>query len=127
MGNWDVETDDTRNRIYLTLEGHLDVTETAAAADAVTGAAERLDPGFDIINDMSTFVPTSEEAMDHIERGKRALAENGQAAAVRVVSESTTGQMQFDRVGDGAESYQVAKAESMEDAETLLDKRRQEA
>jgi hypothetical protein len=127
MSSWDVETDDRTNRIYLTLEGHMDAEDTKAAADAVVDAAERMDPGFDLVNDMSTFVPTSDEAMEHIKRGKKGLAENGQAAAVRVVSESTTGQMQFDRAGEGVEEYALAKAESVAEAEKLLDKRRQEA
>jgi hypothetical protein len=47
------------------------------------------------------------------------------AAAVRVVSESTTGQMQFDRAGDSVEDYQLAKADTVEDAERLLEKRRE--
>lgn len=124
MGNWNVETDDAHDRIYLTLAGQMDATETAAVADAVIEAAEAMEPGFDLVNDMATFVPTSDEALEHIERGKRGLAENGQAAAVRVVSESTTGQMQFDRAGEGAESYALAKAESVDEAERLLAQRR---
>jgi hypothetical protein len=41
--------------------------------------------------------------------------------------ESTTGQMQFDRAGEDAEEYQLAKTDSIRKAEKLLDKRRQEA
>jgi len=125
MSSWNVETDDGKDRIHLTLEGHMGPEETAAAADAVIEAAERLDPGFDLVNDMSTFVPTSDEAMDHIKRGKKGLAENGQAAAVRVVSDSTTGQMQFDRAGEGVEEYALEKAETVDEAERLLDERRE--
>ena len=76
---------------------------------------------------MRTFQPTDEAALEEVERGKRGLAENGMAAAVRVTSESATGQMQWDRAGEDAEGYQVAKAGSIDHAEKLLDKRRQEA
>lgn len=124
MADWDMDVDEEMQRAYLTLDGHLEPEQHAEAADACERVAKSLDDGFDLINDMSTFKPGGEDAMEEIERGKTALAENGMAAAVRVTSESTTGQMQFDRAGDGAESYAVAKAESIEEAEALLDKRR---
>ncbi|WP_336001723.1 hypothetical protein [Halorientalis halophila] len=123
MAHWDMEIDEANQRAYLTLAGDLDAEQHAAAADACERAAEKLDEGFDLINDMRTFKPGGEEAMRETERGKRALARGGMAAAVRVTSESTTGQMQFDRAGQGAEEYAVAKAESVEEAEKLLDSR----
>ncbi|WP_436901925.1 hypothetical protein [Halovenus halobia] len=126
MGNWEVDTDDQKNRLYLTLEGRLSIDEVEKAADAVIEASGTLDPGFDQVNDMSTFEPADPEALDHVERGKRGIVENGIAATCRVVSESTTGQMQFDRAGEDEEEYAVAKAESFEQAEKLLDKRREQ-
>jgi hypothetical protein len=64
--------------------------------------------------------------MKHIERGKKGIAENGVSAVVRVMAESTTGQMQFDRAGEDEENYQLAMADSQEKAEKLLDKRRKQ-
>jgi hypothetical protein len=127
MGHWNVDTDEEKNRLYLTLDGHLDLDEVEAAADAVIEAAEQLDPGFDEVNDMSGFEPADPEAVDHIQRGKRGIVENGVSAVCRVVSESTTGQMQFDRAGEGKEEYQLAKTDSVEKAEQLLDQRRQQS
>ena len=127
MPHPNVEVDEANQRIYLTMEGSPTVEESAAISDACIEAAKRLSDGFDLVNDMRTFQPTDEAALEEVERGKRGLAENGMAAAVRVTSESATGQMQWDRAGEDAEGYQVAKAGSIEDAEKLLDKRRQEA
>ncbi|WP_246984514.1 hypothetical protein [Halorientalis marina] len=127
MSHWDMEVDEEKQRAYLTLSGRMDAEQHAAAADACEEVAERLDDGFDLINDMSDLVPAEEEAMKHTERGKRALADGGMAAVVRVVSESPTGQMRFDRAGEDAEGYAVAKADSVEEAEQLLEKRRQQA
>lgn len=123
MAHWDMEIHEAKQRAYLTLAGDLDAEQHAAAADACERAAEQLDAGFDLINDMRTFKPGGEDAMQETERGKRALAKGGMAAAVRVVAESTTGQMQFDRAGEGAEEYAVAKADSVEEAERLLEQR----
>jgi len=124
MSDWTVRIDESKNRLYLTLEGQLSVAEAEAAADEVIAGAKQLDPGFDQVTDMRSFKPTDQAAVDHIERGKRGLVENGVAAVCRVVAESTTGQMQFDRAGEGAETYAVAKAESVDEAEKLLDQRR---
>ncbi len=126
MGNWEVDTDDQKNRLYLTLEGRLSTEEIEDAADAVIEASSTLDLGFDQVNDMSAFEPADPEALDHVKRGKRGIVENGIAATCRVVSESATGQMQFDRAGEDEEEYAVAKAESFEQAEKLLDKRREQ-
>ena len=126
MGNWEVNTDQQKNRLYLTLDGRLSVDEVERAADTVIEAAGELERGFDQVNDMSTFEPADPEALEHVERGKRGIVENGIAATCRVVSESTTGQMQFDRAGEDEEEYAVAKADSVDQAETLLDKRREQ-
>jgi hypothetical protein len=125
--NWDVDADRGENRIYLTLDGYLDGESAQAAADATIAGAEALDSGFEMITDLSNFQPADTDAMEHIERGKRGIAEHGVAAVVRVTAESTTGQMQFDRAGEDEESYQVAMADSVATAEKLLDKRTQEA
>ena len=124
MAHWDVEIDEENQRAYLTLLGKMNATQHSAAADACERVARTLAEGFDLVNDMSDLEPASEEAMQHTERGKRALAEGGMAAVVRVVSDSPTGQMRFDRAGEDAEGYAVAKAESVGQAEHLLDQRR---
>jgi hypothetical protein len=124
--NWAVSIDESKNRLYLELAGHIDEAQAEAAADATIEGAERLDDGFDLINDLSDFQPGDPEAMKHIERGKKGIAKNGVSAVVRVMAESTTGQMQFDRAGEDEESYQLAMADSREKAEKLLDKRREQ-
>jgi len=124
--NWSVSIDASKNRLYLALTGHVGEAEAAAAADATIEGAERLDGGFDLVTDLSDFQPGDPEAMKHVERGRKGVAANGVSAAVRVTDESTTGQMQFDRAGEDAESYQLAMADSTEKAEKLLDERRKQ-
>jgi hypothetical protein len=123
MSHWEVRVDEEKERVYLTIHGKIEPEEMAKLADECLEAGRTLPDGFDCVNDMEQFVPSGEETMQEIQRGKRVLAENGMAAAVRIVSESTTGQMQFDRAGEDVESYAVAKAETVEDAEKLLEKR----
>lgn len=122
MGEWNVEADTDKNRLYIELSGYIEGEEAERSTDAVVEAAEQMDEGFDVVTDISTVQPGDTEAVENIERGKEAVAENGAAAAVRIQPESTTGQMQFERAGD--EPYAVAMAESVEQAEQLLDQRR---
>ena len=124
MADWSVDTDEAQNRLYIELVGSHDPEMAKESSEAVKAAAERLDPGFEVITDISECVPGDQEAVQYIEEGKKAVRENGAAAAVRVLGEgSATGQMHFERVGEDEEEYAVAVADTVEQAEKLLDKR----
>ncbi|MFB6164086.1 MAG: hypothetical protein ABEJ31_02910 [Haloarculaceae archaeon] len=127
MGEWNHHVDEAENRLYIELSGEFTAEESKESGDEVVELAEQMDPGFEVITVMEGLVPADEEAVKHIERGKRAVRENGAAAAVRVLPESATSQVQFENTGEGEEEYAVAHAESVEQAEALLDKRRQQA
>lgn len=125
MGEYTVEADTDENRMYLELRGHMDEDLAEEATKEVMDAIDQLSPGFEVINDLSEFQPADSAALEHVQRGKQATADGGCAAAVRVQPESTTGQMQFERAEGDA--YPVAMAESVAQAEKLLDKRGEEA
>lgn len=122
--NYELELDRERNRLFLTLEGTMDLETTREYAEDVLSAADQLQPGFDVVNDISGFQPVAQEATDAIEHGKEGLAERGVSAVVRIPGDSIVGKMQFDRVGD--EDYHVATAENCEQAERFLDEFRAE-
>ena len=71
---------------------------------------------------MST--PFDQQPTEYVERGKEIRAENGVAATVRVV-DSTITKMQFERAGDSDEEYHVATAETVEQAEALVERFRE--
>lgn len=77
-----------------------------------------------MITDIRGYRPSGNE--EPLARGKRAMRENGCSAAVRVMPESTTASMHFERVGDDEEAYPVAEAGSVEAAEQLLEERRKQ-
>ncbi|WP_424017589.1 hypothetical protein ACOZ4N_17210 [Halorientalis pallida] len=124
MADWSVDVDEAENRLYLDLGGHFGPEEAKKANEATKEAVQRLDPGFEVITDLSEFVPGDQDAVKYIEEGKQVVREAGASAAVRVMGEgSTTGQMHFERVGEDEEEYAVAMADTVEEAEKLLDKR----
>jgi hypothetical protein len=123
MGSWNVEVDEEANRLYIDLNGALG-EEGKHSTQAVVDGAERLEPGFDIITDIRGYRPSGNE--ETLERGKKAMRDNGASAAVRVMPESATASLHFERVGEEAEAYPVAQAESVAEAERLLDERRKQ-
>lgn len=125
MAEWNVDVDERKNRLYIDLSGQFTAEEAEQSTAAVKEAVEQMDPDFEVITDLDGFVPGAQDAVETIEEGKRAVRAAGAAAAVRVVpdSASATGQMHFERVGSDEEEYAVAMAESVEQAEKLLDSR----
>lgn len=119
-GEYEITVDGERNRLYLTLAGLLDEGTAEAHVEDLLAAADGLEPGFDMVNDISEFTPMTDAATATIERGKHGLAERGVSAVVRVTGESVVGKMQFSRVGE--EAYHVATAETVAEAEDLLDR-----
>lgn len=126
MGDWNVDVDHDKNRLFIDLGGHMAVEEAEESTEEVIAGAEALDPGFDIVTNLEGFMPGDQEAVEYIEEGKRAMREHGASAAVRVMPDSATAQMHFERVGEDEEGYPVAVANSVEQAEKLLDQRREE-
>lgn len=124
MSDWNVEVDEANNRLSIDISASLSVDEAVEATDAVVEGAATLEEGFDVITDIRDFEPGEPEAVEQLERGKKAMRKNGAAAAVRVMPESATASMHFERVGEAEEAYPVAEAETVEQAEELLEKRR---
>ncbi|SDF44223.1 hypothetical protein [Halorientalis regularis] len=124
MVDWSVDADEAQNGLYLDLGGHFGPEEAKKANEAAREAVQRLDPGFEVITDLSEFVPGDQDAVECIEEGKQAVREAGAFAAVRATGErSATGRMHFQRVGEDEEEYTVAVADTVEQAEKFLDKR----
>lgn len=124
-GTYDVDVDTSANRLYLELDGMLDAETAEAHVEDMLAAADGLEPGFDMVNDISSFTPMNQDTSDVIEEGKEGLTERGVSAVVRVTGESVVGKLQFDRVGTDSEGYHVATAETREEAERLLDQFRE--
>lgn len=125
MPSYDVTADEEKNRLYITLEGMLDESLAEEVLADVDAATEKLEPGYDTVNDISEFKPVSQEAVDAIEEGKQLNTERGNQATVRVTGESVIGEMQWERHGTEAEGFHVATAESVEEADRLLDEYRE--
>jgi hypothetical protein len=82
-----VEADAVANVLCLDLSGRMDRAEIETAADEVVAAAQNLEDGFHIINDISGFRPPSPEAAKPIKRAQAELKDLGVDRVLRVADE----------------------------------------
>lgn len=86
-----------KNRLYVTLGGHLEPSERQEAAKAFIAAINKLQPGFDIVHDMTGLHPTDPEGLKELVRIQAAAKIKGVRKVVRVVKIPLV-RLQFERV-----------------------------
>ena len=126
MGEYFIEANIDKNRLYQALKGFFNTEEIKEAADKTIEEVKKLQPGFDIINDIREFIPGTEIVMRHIQRAQEFNKERGVRRVVRIVKELDRGvakvtKEQFRKSQEKVEGYQALEALSVEEAEQLLD------
>jgi len=108
-----------KNRLYVTLEGHLQAEERMAAAKAFIAAIGELKPGFDIVHDMSGLHPTDADGLKILLRAQAAAKIKGLRTVVRVVRIPLS-RLQFERISLES-GWEFKTASSLEEADAMLD------
>ncbi|MBK7293724.1 MAG: hypothetical protein IPI84_08075 [Holophagaceae bacterium] len=114
-----VASDPDRNRLYITLSGHLDGPERQAAIKALIAETSNLTEGFGVVTDISALHASNEEGFKDLLRVKAALKLKGAGPIVRVVRIPLS-RIQFERVTQ-AGGYYAEQVDSLEEAQRLLD------
>jgi hypothetical protein len=119
---YNVRADQSKNRLYITLVGFFTIEETKKCSQDIIEAIKKLKPGYDIINDISQFKPSTPDVAKEIERVQAHFTATGVRRGLRVVGASALTGMQFNRTaksaGYDASSNNVA---TLEEAEAILD------
>ena len=120
--SYEIRADTTANTLYLEFSGTLTADEMETAAEETVDAAESLEDGFRIINDISEFTPPSPEAAKPIQEAQARLKELGVSDVVRVLADetSTVTENAFQRRSRQA-GYEGKTATSVAEAERKLD------
>ena len=121
MGTSDVRGDVTKNRLYLVLQGFMTDDEVEAAVKTIMAETKKLKPGFDVVNDISSFKPASAQATAKMADIQRFVKEKGVRRVIRVVGQGGLAATQLARTGKEA-GYSADTVATMEDAEKELDK-----
>lgn len=119
MSEYKVRADVRKNRLYLVLDGFFNESEAKEIADRTIREVQKLRPGFDVINDISNFKPTSQQGADQIKRAGIFVRNYGVGRLIRVVPSASIGSMQFTRKSREA-GYDAEVASSVEEAERML-------
>jgi len=116
---FEVHSDIHRNRLYITLAGHLEGPEREKAIEAIMAEAAKLARGFDVITDISDLHATNQEGFKDLLRAKSALKLKGVGHIVRVVKIPLS-RIQLERVSEAA-GYQTESVGSVAEADRRLD------
>ncbi|MDS0284651.1 hypothetical protein [Haloarcula onubensis] len=120
--SYEIRADRTANTLYLEFSGTLTAEEMETAAAETVEAAQDLDDGFYIVNDISAFTPPSPEAAKPIKEAQVELKQLGVGDVVRVVAENTSAVTEnaFQRRSRQA-GYEGKTATSVAEAERKLE------
>lgn len=108
-----------KNRLYVTLGGHLEPSERQEVAKAFMAAMKDLRPGFDIVNDMSGLLPTDTDGLKELVRAQAAAKIKGVRSVIRIVKIPLV-RLQFERIAQEI-GWVFELAGSLEAAEARLD------
>ncbi len=123
MGTFEIRADVDKSRLYIQLVGFFREADVQPTLDALRVEAGKLQGPFDVVTDISKFLPGSPKAADAIKQGGELVKEFGRRRAVRVTGGIITGLMQFKRLVGGvfAEDENVRYATSIGEADDILD------
>lgn len=118
---YEVTVNTDKNYMLLILKGYMKDEEIKAAAAKVLSEADKLIPGFTIINDISEFKPTMPSGAEEIRKTQAAVFQKGIGKVIRIMGKSVIAGMQFSRMQKEAEAlYEVIEVPSMDEALKLL-------
>ena len=116
---FNIHSDPEKNRLYITLAGHLESSERQQAAKVYLAALKELRPGFDIINDLTALHPTDKDGIQELIRLQSATRIKGLRTVIRVARIPIT-RRQLERVAEET-GWTYETAETVAEAEARLD------
>jgi hypothetical protein len=108
-----------KNRLYVTLEGHLEPSERDAAGKAFMAAIGELRHGFDIVHDMSGLHPTDADGLKYLVRIQTAAKLKGLRTVLRI-ERIPLSRLQLQRIAKET-GWAFESAVSIEEADARLD------
>ena len=122
MGSFQCRADRARNRLYIRLVGFFRGRDVEPSLQALESALAELQPDFDVVTDLSEFVPGSPAAAEALRLGGELIKDKGRRRAVRITGGLMAGLMQFRRLLQSVfDETTVRYAKSTAEADSILD------
>ncbi|MEZ4526806.1 MAG: hypothetical protein R2941_12870 [Desulfobacterales bacterium] len=117
---FEIRANASKNYLYIFLDGYLSDEEVRKAIAPAKQEAEKLSPGFTIINNIIKYKPASPKSPEAIARTQKYLHEKGAGRVIRITGENSLGLHQWRRgqIAGGA-GFDVIEVESVEEAKKL--------
>jgi hypothetical protein len=119
IGTYKIYSNVSKNRLYIILRGFLPDATLDVASQEVIKEINKLNPGCDVITDISTFKPATSHGADQIKKTQQHLAAHKPKRVIRVVGTEALAEMQMARLSKEA-GYVADAATTVADAEKLL-------
>lgn len=114
-----VTSDPSRNRLYITLAGHMEGAERQEVTKLILAEAAKLAHGFDVVTDITALHASDQDGFKDLLRAKAALKLKGVGHTIRVVKIPLS-RIQVERISEAA-GYESESVESIEAADRRLD------
>ncbi len=114
-----VRRDAKNNRLYITLSGVISLADARKIQEEMFKEVAELQPGFDIINDMSKFIRGEDAAGVILQNIISHLSEKKARQIIRIVGPSKTGLTQFAK-NTMTDSIEIKYVPTLKEAENLL-------
>jgi len=108
-----------KNRLYVTLEGHLEAPERKDLTVAFLNRLRELKPGFDLVHDMSGLHPTDQEGLRELLKVQAILKVKGVRTVIRI-AKIPLARVQLERAARET-GWAFETAASVEEADARLD------
>jgi hypothetical protein len=107
--------------LYVTLNGFFHYQEMKECTDKTIEESKKLQPGYDVITDISRFKAVDQKTLEEVKRGQEYFMQSGVRHAIRVCGGAVLTGIQFARSGKTV-NYVPATVATIADAERYLDR-----
>jgi hypothetical protein len=108
-----------QNRLHVTLSGFFHYRDMKECTDSMIEESKKLLPGYDVITDISQFMPVGQKTLEEVRRGQVFFTHSTVRYAIRIRGGAILTATQFARTGKSVNYHPVTVA-TLADAETYL-------
>ena len=121
-GTFEYRVDKNKNRLYLKLGGFFRKSDVPETMEKLAIALAEVQPNFDVVTDLTEFVPGSPGSTAALTKGGELVAGRGRRRGIRITGGLMTGLLQFKRLLSNVFSEDDTRyAKSVAEADTILD------